>query len=101
MPCDMRIRIRLLDMNMMKQIAEQLGLTVTKVGDTIHINGKGINRVFKERELLNLSQSEIRGLLGKTLQEYSVQKTLESVRKRGMKVQKRAVNGKVEILVDV
>ena len=72
----------------MKRIAEQLGLVVTKIGNAIHINGKGVNKDFSERQFLSLSEAEIKGLLGKALQEYSVQKTLESVRKHGMKVQK-------------
>ncbi len=100
MPCDLRIRVRAYDMNRLYDICSRMGLQVTKTSGYVHINGRGINKVYKENDLLNMTDAELQSGLGKAIQEYSKQKTLEALRKQGLKFQQKQVEGRIEIVVE-
>lgn len=100
MPCDIRIRVKALDLSRLYDICSRMGLQVTKTSGYIHVNGKGVNKVYRDQDFLNLTAEELRTDLGRAVQEYSKQKTLEALRKQGLKFQQKQVEGRIEIMVE-
>ncbi|MBI2020184.1 hypothetical protein HYS94_02075 [Candidatus Daviesbacteria bacterium] len=47
-----------------------------------------------------MTDAELQSGLGKAIQEYSKQKTLEALRKQGLKFQQKQVEGRIEIVVE-
>ena len=100
MPCDLRIRVRAYDLSKLESVCSSLGLAATRNGDYIHINGKGVNKIYRQNDLLEMSQSEIASALGKAVQDYATKKTLEALRKQGLRFSQKQVEGRVEITVE-